>query len=371
MNDDEERGRSFIEYRPGNVGIIISIPHGGLKDDSTIPERSDGFETSNNLQEINVLNQHNVSNINNNNKNIAAVNDSSNDKLQPDIISATKQTTKRCVNNNCLSITPNFSTTVKNATGKESVVAAKLAYKVTLSTDGWTIDLGEIMIKTILDCFGGSLKPHVIICHLKRTKVDMNRDVIEGSQGNPVATAAYKYYHECIKRAKSSSNRGILFDLHGQSHGKNTTELGYLLSRQSLNCRLYEPNKSSLRALAAENKEISGRDLIAGTRSFGALLEDEGYYAVPSPRQPFPGPDKYYSGGYITRSYGSYSTRYENDPSNESLFDAIQLETPRESRIDGGEEERTNYGKALGRVIVMFYRKYYYEELVQSLKMLG
>ena len=83
------------------------------------------------------------------------------------------------------------------------------------------------------------------------------------------------------------------------------------------------------------------------------------------------GPDKYYSGGYITRSYGSYSTRYENDPSNESLFDAIQLETPRESRIDGGEEERTNYGKALGRVIVMFYRKYYYEELVQSLKMLG
>ena len=44
----------------------------------------------------------------------------------------------------------------------------------------------------------------------------MNRDVIEGSQGNPVATAAYKYYHECIKRAKSSTNRGILFDLHGQ-----------------------------------------------------------------------------------------------------------------------------------------------------------
>ena len=52
--------------------------------------------------------------------------------------------------------------------------------------------------------------------HSSRTKVDMNRDVIEGSQGNPVATAAYEYYHECIKRAKSSTNRGILFDLHGQ-----------------------------------------------------------------------------------------------------------------------------------------------------------
>ena len=43
-----------FQYRPGNVGIIISIPHGGLKDDSTIPERTDGFEVPNNLLEINV-----------------------------------------------------------------------------------------------------------------------------------------------------------------------------------------------------------------------------------------------------------------------------------------------------------------------------
>ena len=35
--------------------------------------------------------------------------------------------------------------------------------------------------------------------------------------------------------------------------------------------------------------DIGCRELIAGSRSFGALLEKEGYYAVPSPRQPFPG----------------------------------------------------------------------------------
>ena len=34
---------------------------------------------------------------------------------------------------------------------------------------------------------------------------------------------------------------------------------------------------------------MSGRDLIAGDQSFGAMLEQEGYFAVPSPRQPFPG----------------------------------------------------------------------------------
>ena len=44
----------------------------------------------------------------------------------------------------------------------------------------------------------------------------MNRDIIEGAQGNPVSVAAYKCYHDCIRIAKSSTNRGILFDLHGQ-----------------------------------------------------------------------------------------------------------------------------------------------------------
>ena len=44
----------------------------------------------------------------------------------------------------------------------------------------------------------------------------MNREVIEGAQGNPVAVAAYQCYHDCIKRAKSYSTRGIIFDLHGQ-----------------------------------------------------------------------------------------------------------------------------------------------------------
>ena len=42
------------------------------------------------------------------------------------------------------------------------------------------------------------------------------------------------------------------------------------------------------------NLGISGRDLIAGDQSFGAMLEQEGYFAVPSPRQPFPGTYFYY-----------------------------------------------------------------------------
>ena len=43
-----------FQYRPGNVGISISIPHGGIRDDNTIPERSDGYETPFNLDQTNV-----------------------------------------------------------------------------------------------------------------------------------------------------------------------------------------------------------------------------------------------------------------------------------------------------------------------------
>ena len=46
------------------------------------------------------------------------------------------------------------------------------------------------------------------------------------------------------------------------------------------------------------NLGISGRDLIAGDQSFGAMLEQEGYFAVPSPRQPFPGTYFYYYNEY-------------------------------------------------------------------------
>ena len=51
---------------------------------------------------------------------------------------------------------------------------------------------------------------------MHRTKVDMNRDLTEGAQGNPVAVAAYNFYHYCIQRAKGAGHRGILFDIHGQ-----------------------------------------------------------------------------------------------------------------------------------------------------------
>ena len=55
-----------------------------------------------------------------------------------------------------------------------------------------------------------------IICHLKRSKVDVNREIIEGALHVPLAEATHKTYHAFIRKAKAISNRGILFDIHGQ-----------------------------------------------------------------------------------------------------------------------------------------------------------
>ena len=87
--------------------------------------------------------------------------------------------------------------------------------KIRTTADGYTIDLGLEVYDAIVGELGG-LRPHLVICHLKRSKVDVNRDILEGAQDNPVARAAHKTYHSFIRKAKSISKRGILLDLHGQ-----------------------------------------------------------------------------------------------------------------------------------------------------------
>ena len=63
------------------------------------------------------------------------------------------------------------------------------------------------------------------------------------------------------------------------------------------------------------------------------------------------GPARYFSGGYITQAHGGGDD-----------FDAIQLETPRDLRIERGEEGREHFGHALGRAICDFYNFHYCKE---------
>lgn len=69
---------------------------------------------------------------------------------------------------------------------------------------------------------------------------------------------------------------------------QNSTEVGYLISKTDLNEENYNASASSVLTLSSESG-LDGRTLMTGPDSFGAKLEEEGYHAVPSPRQPFPG----------------------------------------------------------------------------------
>jgi len=245
----------FIEYREGNIGIIITVPHGGEWENTDIPPRTYGISEG----------------------------------------------------------------------------------------DDHTKELGEAVASSI--CSSTGKCPHLIISYLKRSKLDPNREIVEAAQGDPKAEQAWHEYHSFVEEAKAKEGLGLVIDLHGQSHRKNSTELGYLLTTEQLNAGDFNSKLSSVRELARRLGK-TGREVIAGSLSLGAFLEEEGYKAFPSPRQPSPGDWKYFIGLDTVERHGSR---------DQGAFDAISVETPREVRIDAGRDTRVIFGRALGRAIGQFY----------------
>ncbi len=156
--------------------------------------------------------------------------------------------------------------------------------------------------------------PHIILSHLRRTKLDPNREVVEAAQGDPEAIRAWWEFQIFIERAQAlveeSHGEGFYIDLHGHGHTIQRLELGYLLSTTDLlnsNETLSDPqfiSKSSVRTLG-EKPEVVFADLIRGPRSLGTLLEDRGFPATPSQTQPHSFGDPYFTGGYNTARHGS------------------------------------------------------------------
>ena len=164
----------FIEYREGDTGIIIAVPHGGEWDNPDIPPRTEG----------------------------------------------------------------------------------------TSESDDDTKELGEAVTSSLCTSLGKC--PHIIISYLKRSKLDPNREIVEAAQGDPLAETAWGEYHGFIEEAKKKEGLGLVIDLHGQSHLKNSTELGYLLTREQLNAGEFNSEESSVRELS-RRQGMSGKEVIVGT----------------------------------------------------------------------------------------------------------
>ena len=220
-----------------------------------------------------------------------------------------------------------------------------------------TIELAENIADEIKELTGK--RPHVIICHIHRSKLDMNCDKEKATFCVKTAVEAWTAYHKFIADAKQSFNgsTGLFLDIHGQAHIENWVELGYTLSKEHLNQGDYAAGDTSIRYLANRlRNKVQVRDLICGLDSFGGILLDEGYKAVPSPTYPGPGTGEFYTGGYNTQTHGS---------KHGGIVDGIQIESPRFLR------EKTmipEYAKALARTIIKFLDLYYKKVLRESPK---
>ena len=220
-----------------------------------------------------------------------------------------------------------------------------------------TYQLTKVIMDTLTARFGG--KPHVILCLLKRLKLDVNREVIEAAEGNIYGERAWEEYHHYLDIAKElvtvNHGSGIVFDIHG--HGENPdgyydlrTWLGYLIKGNELDLTDEElntidfKNKSSIKVLA-DSSSHSFINILRGETSFGSIMDSLGYECVPSVNALGPAGSRYFSGGYITARHGS---------SEEGIISAIQIELP-EPEIRDTEENWSRYASAFATAVSRYY----------------
>jgi hypothetical protein len=161
-------------------------------------------------------------------------------------------------------------------------------------------------------------RPHLIINHLHRSKLDANRRREVATQGGIYAGPAWDKFHEYIDAAKATINAnhpsGLFIDVHGQAHTPERTEVGYLLTKTQLTTYTSSlgslTSSSSIKAMVVPG--ITHTSLIKGTNALGTLLNTQlGYMVTPSSTYPMPGDatiftdGNYFNGGYNTSRHGS------------------------------------------------------------------
>ncbi len=183
----------------------------------------------------------------------------------------------------------------------------------TTGRDTNTQETARAISDAFAERFSGG-RPHIIICHLARIKLDANREIVEAAQGHRYAEWAWFEYHRFIDAAEAAVEaaygRGFYIDLHGHGHPIARLELGYLLGGTDLG----QPDavldgasyvdKCSIRTLALTSP-LTLSELLRGTFSLGTYLETAGIPAVPSTPQPNPAGEPFYSAGYNTERHGS------------------------------------------------------------------
>lgn len=222
--------------------------------------------------------------------------------------------------------------------------------------DSKTLELTLALAEEIRKATG--LRPHVVLNHLHRSKLDANRAMSLAAQGDQNAIAAWKAFHQYIDDAKvqvAKNGSGLVLDIHGNAHRPQRTEVGLLLSGKDFETDDLEKlvDKSSIRALVRSGKATM-KELTTGDGALGTLLNQNGFTATPSKAYPNPVntndfPDgRYFNGGYNTARHGS---RFSGNIS------AIQLEFNQDVRMN--DKKREVYAKSIARSITEFINRYF------------
>jgi len=222
--------------------------------------------------------------------------------------------------------------------------------------DGYSAELATAMRDAMRERFGKA--PHLIICQLARTKVDCNREILEGAQGCAKSEQAWRDYHEFIDAAENAvlakQPHGIYLDVHSHGHPKMRIELGYLLKNAEL--QLTDAQLDTDPQLAARTSirvldklsPASFSELLRGSTSLGGLLEARGVPAVPSPNAVLESTDPYFNGAYSVAAHGSR---------DKARLDGIQIETPIQLR--NTPENRAATAGALAESLEVYFEKHF------------
>lgn len=204
--------------------------------------------------------------------------------------------------------------------------------------------------------------PHIIYNFLDRAKLDANRNLADGACGNAEAMTAWNEFHNFIDQAQTAAssfwnNRVLYIDLHGHGNPIARIELGYLLyddeldfSDSVLNTTQYI-NYSTIRNLVGNNDQnFTHAQLLRGEFSFGTLLGNKGYPAVPSQQIPAPGiNNNYYSGGYNVAHHTSYVTT--------NTVNGFQMEL-NYAGIRDNAANRARFADSLAKTIIQYFNKH-------------
>ncbi len=234
-------------------------------------------------------------------------------------------------------------------------------YGVT-GTDSNTLPLSEMIIQELEARYGG--RPHAILSHLHRSRLDPNREITEAAQGEPTAEAAWHRFHDSAQRAcnlvMKKHGVGLLLDIHGHRHVDQRVELGYLVKSEQLRVSDAALNADAALIASTSIRELDQRspasfaELLRGPQSLGGLLEARGFRAVPSPDKLRPSlMSSYFSGAYDVAAHGSRDG---------GTVSAIQIECPWNGLRDKPENQR-RFAKALADALGIFFETHFGQKL--------